>query len=73
MSPEEKAKLVREYERLRRSANELNVQVNYLDQVLAAMTMTPPELRGTTASLPRDWRPSWKPSFPQSEKRSGWN
>jgi hypothetical protein len=46
MSPEEKAKLVREHERLRRLANEMNVQLNSLDQVLAALPDKPPEVRG---------------------------
>jgi len=39
MSPEEKAKLVRECERLRKLAYELDMQVNSLDQVLAALSV----------------------------------
>jgi hypothetical protein len=52
MSSEERAKLDREYERLRSLARELNVQVNFVGQVLGALPVNPPELRANACNSP---------------------
>ena len=41
MSPDERTKLIREYERLRKLSHELNVQADSFDQVLAASDVRP--------------------------------
>jgi len=46
MSPQERVKLVREYDRLRKLARDLDTQADSVDQLLAALTAKEPEMSG---------------------------